>query len=447
MLPSMGFLPLPALLAAASLTGPPRHETRAEYLHRRGVFCMEQIERPACAIDRFEELLATRTDRRELVTDAMVRLVRLYRDLDRDEDVRRLLRKFWTAGLSQRQTGHVPYLLQVLPGDVDIVFFVHGAAILRAPITRALGPDAAAWVTTCDPGKRAWLSERRRWKRAEREAARRGTTPVEVIYEQQDAAQALARSGPPAPPTQGTPITTQVLCPFARALGQEDMASWRKVASAISHEDFDRSYLVIEIPGLEALLERGVRNGTLRRLRPAVYEVPGMVVDGEPLVAANLDLEQVVITRKRLVPEVEAARRRGRRTMNRKLRKLLDDVPRDAPFLFVMTEDAMTDLWNAATQRGAGRILRALLPRPKGLQVAAVIQEYFGLFVRMPSDNAVKSALVVQLAKTLLAPEDETDPDTREFFEQVDVAQTEDKRAILFAYVLDPGQVRRIFFY
>ncbi len=441
-----------ALAAALIASGsPPRHETRAEYLYRRGVFCMEQIERNDCAIERFEELLDTRTTRRELVTDAMLRLVRLYRLEGRDDAIPPVLRRFWSSGLAQRQTGHVPFLVQILPADVDMLFFVHGEAILRAPITKAMGPDAVAWVVTCDRGKRQWLSERRRWKRAEREAKRRGVSTIEVIYEQQDAARAVrARQGAAGPggfEDRGTPISTQALCPFARALGHPDLSRWRKVASAISHEDFDHSYVVVEIPGLEADLERAVAEGRLRRLRPRIYELPDLEVDGEPVVAANLDLEQAILTRKSLVARLEATRGRGRRTMNRKLRKLLGQVPRDAAFIFAMTEDAMVDLYEAATAGGPGKLLRALLPRPKGLQVAAVVQDYFGLFVRMPSDNPVKTALLVKLAGALLDPENQTDPDTREFFDQVDVAQTEDRRALLFAYVLDPGQVRRIFFY
>ncbi|RMG94120.1 MAG: hypothetical protein D6705_16885 [Deltaproteobacteria bacterium] len=439
-----------AMLVAAAAVLAPSHETRAEYLYRRGVFCMEEIERTECAVERFEALLETRTSRRELVTDAMLRLVRLYRTTGRDEDVRKVLRKFWSSGLAQRQTGHIPYLVQLLPEEVDMLFFVHGEAILRAPITKAMGPDAVAWVTTCDPGKRQWLSERRRWKRAEREAKRRGITPVEVIYEDQDAARARreARSERDDPfEDRGTPISTQVLCPFARALGQDDMRTWRKVASAISHEDFRHSYVVLEIPKLEDWLDRAAAEGRLERVRPRTYRLPDLEVDGEPILAANLDLEQVVLGRASRIEALERAASRGRRTINRKLRKLLDEVPRDAAFIFAMTEDAMVDLYDAAAQAGPGKFFKALLPRPKGLQVAAVTADYFGVFVRMPSDNPVKTALVVRLAEALLDPEDQTDPDTREFFELVDVAQTEDKRALIFAYVLDPGQVRRIFFY
>src|SRR5690606_13674560 len=43
--------------AEAREAPPVRHETAAETLHRKGVHCMEVIERSACAIDNFEALL------------------------------------------------------------------------------------------------------------------------------------------------------------------------------------------------------------------------------------------------------------------------------------------------------------------------------------------------------------------------------------------------------
>ena len=70
----LAWLPL-ALLAASA----PAHESPVQRHHRKGVHCMDVIERSDCAIEQFEAVLEEDTRERELVTDAMVRLLQLYR--------------------------------------------------------------------------------------------------------------------------------------------------------------------------------------------------------------------------------------------------------------------------------------------------------------------------------------------------------------------------------
>ena len=443
---------LAAMLAPSSPDAgrrPHARETSAERLYRKGVFCMEDIERPECAIRNFEALMRERTGRRDLITDGMLRLITLYRAEGTPEKTRPLLRTFWDAGTQRRQTGHLPFLALRLPSDVDVMGMVNARKMLDAPITRQMPPDAAAWVITCDPGKLQLLSERRRWKRAEIVAKREGKRTIDVIYEQQDARAAVRggpgpSSGPSPAQDQPAPLFGKALCPLATALGQDDMAGWSRVAFALSHEDFSRSYVVVEIPKVAPQLERAVAEGRLTRVRPRIYRLPDLTYDDEPVFVAHLDLDELVIARAGLIPELERNRNRPRSTLGAAMRRLLGEVPKDSAFLFVMTERAIGDL-------GLGnmpKLLRALLPRPKGLQVAGVVDSYFGLFVRMPSDNQVKGQLLISLASRFMEPDEDTmDPETLELMSNLDLSQATDGRALLMSFVLDPAQVRRIFFY
>lgn len=56
---------------------------------------MEEIERPECAIEHFEALLEERTEDRELITDAPLRLIKLYEKAGDDEAVKSVMRRFW----------------------------------------------------------------------------------------------------------------------------------------------------------------------------------------------------------------------------------------------------------------------------------------------------------------------------------------------------------------
>ena len=159
---------LAALLVSAMLTEPPaeagkvRHETNAERLHRKGVYCMEELERSECAIERFEELLDERTDQRELVTDAMLRLVKLYQQEDRSEDIAPVTRRFWDVGMKRRSTGHVPYTTRFFPSTMNVLFMFHIQRIVDAKISQRLGPDARDFLFTCSEVRRREIVERRR---------------------------------------------------------------------------------------------------------------------------------------------------------------------------------------------------------------------------------------------------------------------------------------------
>ena len=83
--------------------------------------------------------------------------------------------------------------------------------------------------------------------------------------------------------------------------------------------------------------------------------------------------------------------------------------------------------------------------RPRGLQVAGVFQEYFGLFTRMPTDTPIKGRMLIDLARLMLASEEEeSDEEEAELLRALDVAEAEDRRALLLSYVLSPAQIEQI---
>ncbi len=114
---------------------------------------MEEIERRDCAIEHFEELLDERTDRRELVTDGLLRLVKLYEKEDRPEDLKAALRRFWDAGKTDTRRGHLPYTARFLPKDFDVLFHAHIQRLMASPLAQQLD-EIAEYVMTCDPRAR-----------------------------------------------------------------------------------------------------------------------------------------------------------------------------------------------------------------------------------------------------------------------------------------------------
>ncbi len=450
----MMFLSLLLLLVSAGLAVPPgaaTPETAAERLHRRGVFCMDEIERPSCAIEKFEALLAERTTQRELVTDGMLRLVKLYQSGGEADRVKSMLRQFWRAGVKRRQTGHVPYSTRHLPDEMDMLVMIDVADILDAPISNQMGPDAKRWITTCDPGERQLLGERRRWKRAEKKALQQGKETIEVIYAEMDRTRAMRQRTQPDDSDQDEdfddPVFGDALCPLAEALGETGIRGWNRMLGAMSHQDFRISAGIVEIRDLAPRLQAAEAAGRLLPRGERRWALPGLDYYGHEVHVANLDLDELVVARDDVITKIRRSRKQQRKTMARSLDKLVGEIPRDVEFFFVMTEQAVLELGMGGMTAGQRGVFAALLPRPKGFQMSAIAHDYFGVFMRMPSDNAVKGALLISLAQRLLTEDEEMDEDQRELMRNIDLSQSSDKRALLMSYVLSPAQVRRIFFY
>jgi hypothetical protein len=448
---------LPALLAAV-LAAPaaPSRETGAERLHRKGVHCMEEIERRDCAIEHFEALLDERTDQRELVTDALLRLVKLYEKEDRPDDLKAALRRFWDAGKTDVRRGHLPYTARFFPKDFDLVFHAHIERLLAAPLAKHFD-EVAEFMFTCDPDRRAELEELRLFRKSERRAREKGITVQKAMSEvsaeekkdderrKQRAAERREQQAKDGKPRKSRePIFSDALCATARALGDDRTSDWTRGAFAMSHADFSRSAAVLTIPDLDAKLAAGEQAGRLVPAGKNVWALDGRTYDGGAVHVARLDAGELVLAPAALMPELAANHARGRRTLNREIDRLIVGVPIDAGFFAVATRAAVSELGFGGGSKGRRTLLQWLLPRPEGLQMAGVAHEYFGLFLRMPTDNPVKASALVGLARKLIENQADADPEAADFLRLLDVTQATDKKALLLSYVLSRRQLETL---
>ncbi len=408
---------------------------------------MEEIERSKCAIEHFEGLVDENTRERALVTDAILRLVKLYRKEGLDEPMRQVLRRFWDAGGRRHRTGHLPYSARFLPEDLDVVAHVDIQMALDAPLLRRLPPELSEAMTTCDEVRRAALGDALTVRQAKRRAKKESTTTeaalAEILKEEAEQrerykerqAEREASSGTP----EVAPVFARSFCAAALALGTDSAEDWSRAAVALSHSDPRRSAAIVMIPGLAAQIEAGVAAGRLRPVAERRWEIVDHSYNEAPVELGSFDLDELTIAPAGLMPSFAATVERGKPTLNRDVAKLVTTTPKNLTFFAVTTGEAIRDMGLGEQKGGKRRLLEALLPRPEGLQLAGAVHEYLGVFMRMPTDNPVKVQLLIDLATRLLADED--DEETAELLKSLDLAQAADKRALLISYVLSPSQL------
>lgn len=433
-----------AALFATSARGP---ETDAERYHRKGVHCMEEIERTDCAIENFEALMGETTNRRDLVSDGMLRLIRLYRAVGTPEASKPLLRKFWDAGMKVDSRGHVPHSTRYVPADFDVIVNVDVARVMDAPLTRHLGVDARDTFFTCDETRRKDLEDKRRWNRAKRKAQRENRDFKVVLYEEVERerkreverAKRAKRGDEP-------PVFAEASCPLARALGQDDIVGWTRMTGFFDHAKFVRSAMLVELDELDDAITLAVADGRLVEIERGRWTIPALVYDDRPVHVAKLDDGEIVVGPPDVVTEIVDARARRDRTIDRTFERLIQKVPRGTGFFVVLTQTAMTDLGLGSLKPATRGVLEAILPKPKGMQIAGVLGDDFGLFTRVPTDNPVKGRMLVQIVRTLIDNRSEKDARTEELLKTLDVAEAKDRRALLASYVLSAAQIDKLVF-
>ncbi|MCA9694373.1 MAG: hypothetical protein KC636_32605 [Myxococcales bacterium] len=447
----------PWTLVAAVLCAPAapgqaadKYETNAQRLHRKGVFCMEEIERSDCAIEKFEELLEERTEERELITDALLRLVKLYDKAGRVEDVKQMLRVFWEAGKGRAKYGHLLYSTRYLPEDLDAFASVQIKQVLAAPLTKRLPPDLSEYPFSCDDERKAQIRDIWLVRRAKRHAKLKGTTLNAALQElakkdeereqryKSRQAQSRKESGQP----NESPVFAEHMCDVVRALGQDGSHSWVRASFALSHKDGRRSVSMVEIPGLDALLASAAQSGSITPVGEQLWKLPSVRFHGQDVQLARLDLDELTIAPANVMRDLLENRGRKRRAMNKSLRSLLSTIPDDSGFFAAATEETVRDMAMTGFKKGTRRFLELFMPRPKGIQIAGVAHEYLGFFVRMPTDTPVKGELLVSIARRLVAnAEDEDDAD---MLKMLDISSASDGRALLFSYVISQTQIREM---
>ena len=447
------FLALPALVlgsgGAQAARGP---ETAVESLHRQGVHCMEVLERRQCAIDSFEAVLEERTTQRELVSDSMLRLIELYDREGRTEELKQVMRRFWDVGMKRRSLGHIAYSARFFPAELDVLVDVDMQRLAAAPIVQQV-EYGAEYVFTCSEARRADIRMLWRWKRARAKSAIDGREPHEHIYEEMDRERERRqkyerkrseRDGRSERHDSDAPLFAEVACPVAEALGDESLLDWRGMTGMMSHQDFTRSMGVAQVPDLDAKLTQAEGQGRLERIGSDRWVLPGFEYAGQAVHLAKLDHDELMAARADMIAPVIAARQKRKERMHRDIVKLVTQTPPDAGAFVVLTSAAVQGLGASGMRDSTAGFLQALLPKPKGLQAAAVFQQHFGLFTRMPTDNAVKGKMLVGLAQKLVGRAEADDPQTAEFLRNLDIAEAEDRRALLLAYVMTSAQVEKM---
>lgn len=450
-LPALGLIF--ASLTVEATTTPPRDETAAERLHRKGVHCMEEIERPECAIESFEALLDEDTRQRELVTDGLLRLLVLYRRTGRTADIAPRLRQFWDAGGGRRATGHVPYSARFLPSELDVMINIDPPRMLASTLLERGGPNLRDYLFTCDEIRRNDIELEQRWRRAEREAATKGRQTWEVYYEHADQererdrkrearrAEEQERKAEPDLP----PLMFEIACPLGRALEVPDNGGWRRMTAVSHHREPGQTAAIFQLEGLDERLASAVAAGRLVAEGPGRWRLPELEYGTHEVRLVSLDKDELLAAPTALLGPIEEARRKRKRRMNVELERLVNAMPRDTGMFLALNQAALRELGFGNMERRSVRaMLEAVLPRPKGLQVAAVAGDSLAVFTRVPTDTAVRGRMLVTLANAILARSAQDDAELAKWVADLDVAEASDRKALLASYLISAARLEEI---
>ncbi len=453
-------------------------ESEAERLYRLGRDCMDTIERDDCAIDYFEQLVELGPDRRDLVGDATFRLVDLYRRHEQPEQATLLLRKFWELGMDLGSAGVVPYGTRFAPDTITTMVMIDVERLEASRLHQELPAEAKDMMFTCDEVRREQLEAeaeaRREARRAERLAA---MTPEErEAYEQRSAkmSRRFGRSSSRDDASlseaereqrkqererereQERPVFSD-LCVVATALGLTDYRDFSTFLGAANHDDPDQSIALVRVAELEQRIAESVEAGRLV-LEPAreiegrelstmpeimrnklrVWTIVGHELRGEPVQIMSFDQNELMVARAPLVPGLVHARAHDQTRLSDSMRALLEQIPADVAFTTIITPEATREFMG---EMGA---MAKLMPQAEGLLIAAVVYDYAGLFVRVPTEDSVKAWVILSLARKLLDGEasDEGDGD---FMANIDISQAPDGKALLMTNILTRAAVTQAF--
>lgn len=445
-------------------------ESEAERLYRHGRDCMDTLERDDCAIDYFEQLIELAPDRRDLVGDATFRLVDLYRRHDKPEQATLLLRKFWELGMELGSAGVVPYGTRFAPPTITSMVMIDVDRLEASRLHQDLPADAKDMMFTCDEARReqlqAEVEARRETKRAERLAGM--TAEEREAYEKQEAQRrSRFRGGSDEELSEEEreqkreeeKTVFSDLCEIATALGLTDYRDFSLFLGASNHDDSGQSIALVRLAELETHLAASVEAGRLVlepqhaiegrdldampqsfRDKLRVWTVVGHEFRKQPVQVMSFDKNELFIAPKALVPELLHARAHNQNRLDPKLRELIEQVPADVAFTTIITPQATQDFMS---EMGA---MAKLLPNPQGLLIAAVVYDYAGLFVRVPTEDSVKAWVLLSLARKLLdgGEADEADGEV-DFMTNLDISQSRDGKALLMSNILTKAAVTQVF--
>lgn len=439
-------------------------ESEPERLYRHGRDCMDTLERDDCAIDYFEQLIALEPDQRELVGDATFRLVELYRRHDKAEDATLLLRKFWELGMAYASAGLVPYGTRFAPESISTMFMVDVARLEQSGLHASLSIDATDMMFSCDEARREQLEAEVKARREAKEQAKLAAMTEQERDEYQKRRSRLSSLGRRGDDDKKrdeddkTVYSAGGFCKLAAALGLADPRDFDKFLGASNHARARESLAFIEVEDLEAKLAAAVESGRIvleptptiegrdltamtqvMRDKLRVWTLADFEYQGEPVQLLNLDRNELTLAPKAMVPGLLHARAHDQTRLHPKLREQLGEVPSEVMFMTLITPEATADF-----MKDLGGMSR-LLPNPDGLLIAAVVYDYAGLFVRMPTEDSVKAWVVLSLARKLIASDEDVRAGEEDFMGNLDISQTRDGKALLMTNILTKGAVTQMF--
>lgn len=439
----------PAAAPAAARTP----KTEAQRLHRQGVRCMDDYERSDCAIEQFEALLREDTRERHLLTDALLRLITLYRRTDRMDDIGPLLRQFWDAGGSDRRSrGHIPYSARFAPAELNMMINIDPPRIVASGLIERGGP-LGEYLFTCDEVRRHDIEIEQRWHRAAAQAQAQGRETWEVFYEHLDEQAEKDRKrkerreagkdkDEPEDPGQ---LMFAIACPLVEALGLEDNRGYQRMTGISHHRERDKMAAIFVVDDLQSRLRAAVAEGRLLPGSGGRYRLPQFEHGDLEIEITSLDRNELLAAPVAVLGQMEASRKKRRRRMNRELDRLVGKVPKDTGMFVVLNQAALRELGFGEMERRSVRsALEALLPRPKGLQMAMIFGDTVGMFTRVPTQSAVRGRMLVTLANAMLSRSADNDEDAAKWVDGLDVAEAGDRKALLASYVLTRARLDEI---
>lgn len=424
-------------------------ESQAEALHRRGVHCMEELERPECAIEHFEELIELDPRERELVGDALFRLIQLYDRKGDEEATHRLVRKFWSLGTGHRNRSTAPYSAQFLGRDMTTAVYFSSTKVQAAPFWASTDPELQEWLMTCDEDRRKEIEETRaERKRAERAAGGQsddvarpeGTVPADDPNAKGDENKDEKKGD--EEDERLPPIYSEIdFCDFLGVLGMKDQRELDSWFLASNHFQQEKSAFVLVVDDAKAALQFGLTAGTLEAAGDRRYRWIDQAYDDGGVFLVQLDSDEVMVLPEAMVEPVMGAYTAREDNLNRDLDELLGRVPEDSAFATLVTRAALEEAFREVPTWARGAV-----PIPDGFMMAGVAYQYTGLFLRFDTKSPLKTQMLAGVARWLvgrmLENEDgEGDDDLpREVLDNLDIVPSEDGKSVLVSLFMSRGQ-------
>ena len=312
-------------------------ESQAEALYRHGVNCMDVIERRSARSRNFEQLVALDPPRRELVGDAIFRLVDLYQRNEDPERVKELLRRFWDVGMRKGHSATLPYSTRYMSEHMTALVHVDVEQLEPSYLFTSLPDDDKHYMFTCDEQLREQLREKRE---ARREAAappiRRRRRPAA-----RSVAKSVGSSGARRARRCPTRSTTRAFVTSRAPLATPTCVSGRSSPTPKTTSTRACRCPCCRSPSSTPSSPRRSRREPWSPRTRRCGTLAGVEYEGEAIQITKLDRNELMLAPARLMPGVIEAEDSRTVRLRPDLQALAEQVPNDVVFFTVVTQDAL----------------------------------------------------------------------------------------------------------